>query len=114
LFFRALEKAAEVLKSSQQGRQKTIIFITDEKLISDGSAEAANALRAEGAIIYAVGVGEGLNGAKAELAGIAGGKQQVFLKDFEHLNHEFGAELSKKVCGVAPRVKRFWSLLKFK
>lgn len=110
--FRALEKAAEVLKSSQQGRQKTVIFITDEQTNADSTAEAANTVRAEGATIYAVGVGD-LQGTEAELESIAGAKDRVFVKEINQINAEFGEELGGKVCTIAARVKRFWPMLKY-
>ncbi len=108
--FRAFEKTAEVLKSGHDGREKSVIFITDEKITSSGNEAAAEALRALGATVFAVGVGDVQE--SQELINIAGAKDRVFIKDFNHLNREFGDELSSKVCqSKGARVKRFWSTL---
>lgn len=103
-----MEKAAEVLKSSRDGRQKHVILITDEKPTSNGTKEAADVLRAQGATIHAVGVGD-LNGAQEELTGIADGNDRMFAKEIDHFNAQFGNEFGKTVCStVAQQRKRFW------
>jgi len=107
---KALEKAADVLKDSAEGREKTVIYITDEKSSNSGLEAAAEALRAKGATIYAVGTGD-LNGGDAELVSIAGAEDRVFVRDMNHLNREFGNELGGKLCHVASRIKRLWSMI---
>lgn len=104
---RGMEKAAEVLQTGLNGRQKNVILITDEKSTSSGTKEAADALRAQGATVYAVGVGD-LHGAHEELTGISGRKDRVFVKEIHHFNAEFGKELGSRVCGAVAHGRRFW------
>lgn len=102
-----MNKAAEVLSASQSGRQKNVILITDEMPSTNGTEEAGNALRAQGATVYAVGVGD-CNLGQQELVGIAGGNDRAFVKEIHRFNSEFGSELATAVCHPVPQKKRFW------
>lgn len=98
------------MKNSQDGRHKTVIYITDEKISKSGNKEAAEKLRELGASVFAVGVGNFHENVK-ELLKIAGSEHQMFVRNIKHLNRDFAEELGEKVCHAVTRVKRFWSTI---
>lgn len=106
MFFllRALEKASELLRDGQSGRFKTVVYIADEQATDGDPKPAADSLRDEGAVVFALGVGNH-DYRTRELREIASPKSVGFLKNYENMVGQGVSEvLSNRVCS-AERLK---------